>query len=300
MSSENNKNTIVPEKFPAMHAEVFATKKGTLYLKEPGVVLVAAPAVNISEMQTFLDGFPEEYEFDEYLNDPSELTPDQQLVKTAGQVCYASYGPKRTYNEDVDKYVMNIISSGHGSVLEHVNYSFLLYGISRSLSHEDVRHRAGTAYSQLSQRYVSGRVLRFVERPEYQNDEWLHKDFEETIDFLANKYEQRSEYLLQKQKSGDQILSADAMTDRRKKVQQAARSVLPNETETVMIMTGNIRAWRHIINMRANEHAETEIRQAMFKVFQILNQVAPTMFQDFEVIDLPDGTKAVKTNYPKV
>jgi thymidylate synthase ThyX len=52
--------------------------------------------------------------------------------------------------------------------------------------------------------------------------------------------------------------------------------------------------------MRANEHAETEIRKAMFGVFQILRKVTPTMFQDFEVVDLPDGTQVVKTPYPKV
>jgi thymidylate synthase (FAD) len=169
------------------------------------------------------------------------------------------------------------------------------------LSHEDVRHRAGTAFSQLSQRYVSGRVLRFVERPEYQDDEFLHSRFMKRIDTLAQEYKDTAEYLYRKQKEGNsQILSAESKTDLRKKVQQAARSVLPNETETIMVMTGNVRAWRHIISMRASEHGEVEIRQAMFNVFQILKQVAPTMFQDFVVVDLSDGTQAVKTPYPKV
>ncbi|MEK7497499.1 MAG: FAD-dependent thymidylate synthase, partial [Patescibacteria group bacterium] len=114
-------------------------------------------------------------------------------------------------------------------------------------------------------------------------------------------YEDTAEYLYKKQKEGSsQILSAESKTDLRKKVQQAARSVLPNETETIMVMTGNIRAWRHIISMRASEHGEVEIRQAMFSVFQILKQVAPTMFQDFEVVDLSDGTQVVRTDYPKV
>ncbi|MEK7497473.1 MAG: FAD-dependent thymidylate synthase [Patescibacteria group bacterium] len=182
-------DTIVPDEFPAIHTEVYSTKKGTLYLKSPGVVLISAPAVNIQGMDKFLEGFPPDYRFDEYLNDPDELTSDEQLVKVAGQVCYASWGPKRTFNEDVGEYIANIVSSGHGSVLEHANFSFLLYGISRSLSHEDVRHRAGTAFSQLSQRYVSGRVLRFVERPEYQDDEFLHNRFMKRIDSLALKFE---------------------------------------------------------------------------------------------------------------
>src|SRR5258708_24875112 len=123
---------------------------GTLFLKEPGVFMVAGQAVNISGMSKFLEGFPEEHNFDDYLNDPVELSPDEQLVKLAGQVCYASFGPKRTHNDSVGKYVSNLLSSGHGSVLEHVNYSLVLYGISRSMSHEGVRHRAGAAFSQLN------------------------------------------------------------------------------------------------------------------------------------------------------
>lgn len=294
-------NTLIPSEFPASHAEVFSTKKGTLYLKEPGVALIGATAVNISGIQPFLEGFPKEYEFDKYSEDPTELSPYDQLIKIAGQVCYASFGPKRTWNNDVSKYVLNLIQSGHGSVLQHVNFSFLFYGISRSFTHEMVRHGAGTAFSQLSQRYVSGRVLRFVERPEYQNDNFLHERFEARIDRAYLDYEETAEYLLKQQQEGsNQILTAEHKTDLRKKVQQAARSVLPNETETSKVMTANIRSWRHIINMRASEHAEVEIRKGAFKVFEILRKVAPTSFQDFEVIDLADGTKAVKTNNPKV
>jgi thymidylate synthase (FAD) len=76
-------------------------------------------------------------------------------------------------------YFERLTSAGHGSVLEHANFSFLLYAISRSVTHELVRHRAGVGISQVSQRYVSGAVLRFVERPEYQNDPELHAHFEE-------------------------------------------------------------------------------------------------------------------------
>jgi thymidylate synthase (FAD) len=300
MSAEN-KNTLVPSEFPASHAEVFSTPKGVLYLKEPGVAMIGATAVNISNLEKFLNGFPKEYNFPEYLNDPTILSPYEQLVKVAGQVCYASFGEKRTWNVNVSPYVLNLIQSGHGSVLQHVNFSFLFYGISRSFTHEMVRHGAGTAFSQLSQRYVSGRVLRFVERPEYQNDEFLHQKFINRIEKAYDEYEEIAEYLAKKQQEGSsQILTAEHKTDLRKKVQQAARSVLPNETETSKIMTANVRAWRHIINMRASEHAEVEIRKGAFKIYEILNQVAPVMFQDFEVVNLPDGTKAVKTNNPKV
>lgn len=299
MSAENIK-TLVPSEFPSYHPGVFETAGGTLYLKEPGAVMVAGPAVNISGMEEMLNGFPQEYGFTDYLNDSVELMPGEQLVKTSGQVCYASYGEKRTHNEDAQRYIDNLVSSGHGSVLEHVNYSILFYGVSRSLTHELVRHRAGMAYSQLSQRYVSGRVLRFVERPEYQTDQVLHAQFEERIDKARKDYEETAEVLLARQQSGDEILSADQRTDRRKKVQQAARSLLPNETETVIMTTGNARAWRHVLSMRGSEHAEIEIRRAAFRAYEILNRVSPMLFQDFRIVDLPDGTKSLVSDHPKV
>lgn len=307
--SQNNKSaknprpkpkTIVLEKFPAMHSAVYRTKKGTLYLKKPGVVLLSAPAVNIEGMRDFLKGFSKNLQFEKYLNDPDPLPPAEQLCKTAGQLCYVSFGPKRTWNKDADKYFERLISSGHGSVLEHANFTMLFYGVSRSLTHELVRHRAGMGYSQVSQRYVSGSVLRFVERPEYQNNKFLHKQFLKRIDRAKKEYEELAERLLAMQKKGYKSLTASQTTDLRKKVQQTARSLLPNETEAPIVVTGNVRAWRHIIYMRASQHAETEIRQALFNAFLILREIAPILFRDFEIIDLPDGTRCVSTPYPKV
>lgn len=303
MSAERVDSVLVRTKegfLPAVHAEVFHTENGTPYLKYPGAILISVPNVDLRGLGRFLDGFPEDYKFLEYLNDPSPLPSAEQLCKVAGQTCYMSFGPKRTWNKDTLGYFDNLISSGHGSVLEHANFSFLLYGISRSVTHELVRHRAGMGYSQVSQRYVSGRVLRFVERPEYQDDEFLHRRFEKRIDILAREYEETADYLAKKQQGGEKILSAEAKTDLRKKVQQAARSVLPNETEAPIVVTGNVRAWRHIINMRANEHAEVEIRRVAFEVFRCLRTVSPVLFYDFEPVHLGDGTHAVKTPYPKV
>src|SRR3989304_9631067 len=101
-----------------------------------------------------------------------------------------SFGPGRTTNANAVWYFdgkpgkpeTGIKGQKHGSVLDHPNYTILNYGISRSLTHELVRHRAGCAYSQLSQRYVGGKMLRFVERPEYVGDPFLHEQFESRID----------------------------------------------------------------------------------------------------------------------
>jgi flavin-dependent thymidylate synthase len=185
------------------------------------------------------------------------------------------------------------------SVLEHASFSFLLYGMSRSVTHELVRHRAGVGFSQISQRFVAGSVLRFVERPEYQDDEELHGLFEERADRAAAEYGSLADRLLERQEGGDSMLSADYKTDARKKVQQTARSLLPNETEAPMVFTGNVRALRHIVEMRADAHAESEIRNLAVRIFLCLVTADPILFGDYEIGTLPDGTFTVTTEHRK-
>ena len=283
-----------------MDSKVYFTKEKTAYLKNPGLALISKPDVDISGISDFLEGFPKDYEFIKYLKDLVKLPPAEKLTKVAGQTCYMSFGPKRTWNKDAQKYFDNIILSGHGSVMEHANFSFLIWGVSRSFTHEIVRHRAGCAYSQVSQRYVSGRVLRFVERAEYQKDKHLHQLFEERIDRAYKEYSKMADYLYSKQEKGDKILSGDEKTDLRKKVQQVSRSLLPNETEAPIVVTANARAWRHMINMRASNHAEVEIRNVFFNIYKILKEVSPMLFKDFKIVHLSDGTYSVKTGFPKV
>jgi thymidylate synthase (FAD) len=290
---------IVADGFPAIHSPIFHTGKGTAYLRAPGVVMLARPQTKVAGLAGFLEGFDPELGFPAYLNDPIPLPDSSQLCKIAGQVCYASFGPRRTTNENAAEYFERLTSAGHGSVLEHASFSFLLYGTSRSVTHELVRHRAGVGFSQISQRYVSGSVLRFVERPEYQDDEELHRLFEERAERAAAEYGEMAERLLERQEGGSSMLSADYKTDARKKLQQTARSLLPNETEAPMVFTGNVRALRHIVEMRADAHAESEIRNLAVRLFLCLVTADPILFGDYEVGELPDGTFTVTTEYRK-
>ena len=289
----------VADGFPAIHSPVFRTGAGTAYLRAPGVVMLARPRTNVAGLAGFLVGFDEELGFPAYVDDPTLLPDSSQLCKIAGQVCYSSFGPRRTTNENAAAYFERLTSAGHGSVLEHASFSFLLYGISRSVTHELVRHRAGVGFSQISQRYVSGAVLRFVERPEYQDDEKLHELFVERADRAAAEYGEMADRLLERQEGGDSILSADYKTDARKKVQQTARSLLPNETEAPMVFTGNVRALRHIVEMRADAHAESEIRNLAVRIFLCLVRTDPILFGDYEIGTLPDGTFTVTTEHRK-
>lgn len=285
-----------PQVWPFHHSPVFHTPAGTPYLKGPGAVVIQQSHTNLEGTRDFLKDF----NFEDYLEDPVKLPSGEALVKFAGQLCYMALGLGRSLNAVASKYLGHIKESGHGSVTEHVSASLLFYGLSRSQTHELVRHRAGFAYSQVSQRYVDGKLVRFLERPEYQNHPELHRLFEERIDRDAAEYEKIAGILLKMQKSGDEIMTADLKTDMRKKVNQAARSVLPNETEAPIVVTANVRAWRHFFEMRAAEGAEIEIRSLAFLAFTLLKEVWPILLEDYEAITLGDGTSAVITKNRKI
>lgn len=286
--------------FPSIVSPVFTTPGGVRYLRAPGVITLARTMAAPEGPALFLSGFPEDLGFADAASDPTRLPDGAQICKTAGQLCYMSFGPKRTTNAEAARYFANILASGHGSVLEHASYSFLAYGISRSVTHELVRHRAGFAFSQVSQRYVSAQTLRFVERPEFQADDDLHDAFVARIERVANDHAQLERRLREHQREGSDALAAEGATARRKQIQQAARALLPNETEAPIVVTGNVRAWRHFIEARANEHADVEIRLLAHAIFRCLREIEPTLFGDYVEAVLGDGSIAVSTATPKV
>jgi thymidylate synthase (FAD) len=286
--------------FPSIHSPLSRTTLGTPYLRSPGVVLIARPKTSLAGLEEFLLGFPDPLQFVDYLADSDSLPNATTLCKAAAQTCYMSFGPKRTLNRDVSKYFANIKASGHGSVLEHPTFTFLLYGVSRSFTHELVRHRAGTAYSQVSQRFVDAHVLRFVERPEYQRSVELHGRFEEGIDRVAQEYRTRTELLKATIKRSPGNDAESGVTARRKQIQQAARGCLSNEVEAPIVFSANVRALRHMTEMRAAREAEGEMRGVVFRIFLCLAQTEPVLFEDYELCVLADGSHTVATPYTKV
>lgn len=289
--------------YPGFDSTPRLTRNRTAYLGQPGVVLLSKPQFRVRGLKGFLDGFPEELQFRSYIDDePIGNTGEDggELAKTSGQLCYMSFGPNRTKNAEAQKYINNILSSGHGSVLEHPQYTFLIYGAGRDFTHELVRHRTGVAFSQVSQRYVDGLVLRFVERPEYQNDAELHEMFLDRIDRTAADYDELARMLAERQAGGDAALSSGKRTEMRKKVNQAARSSLTNETEAPILFSGNIRALRHVCEMRANGAADVPIRGVTTRIFLAMQRIEPTLFADYKLYELPGGTHAVATDWRKV
>jgi thymidylate synthase (FAD) len=214
----------------------------------------------------------------------------EALAEFAGRACYQSWTKPNPATATNAGYLRHILEVGHLSVLEHGSVTFYLTGVSRSFTHELIRHRH-FSYSQLSQRYVPGRQAAMVEPAVIAEDPALHKTFVEAGEAALRAYNELLEGL--EAKFGD---VADG-TSRRKQARQAARAVLPNAAETRIVVTGNYRAWRHFVTMRATEAADVEIREVAVACLRELQRIAPSVFGDFTIGTLADGTEVADAQY---
>lgn len=253
-------------------------------------------------------------------------TGGQDLVEFAGRACYQSWDRPNPDTATNAGYLAHILRSGHFSVLEHGTATFYLTGVTRSFTHELIRHRH-LSYSQLSQRYVAadGSV---VEPEVIAADPYLHRLFTDAVATANSAYRELAHALERKHNDALWVVCADPGTCIRgehipdpigsgmrhrisddhprvkrlktaalKKARQAARAVLPNATETRIVVTGNYRAWRHFVDMRATEHADVEIREVALEILAHLKVAAPSVFADYEMVALGDGTIVARTEY---
>ncbi len=253
-------------------------------IREPRVYLVGRQTLDAVEVERFLADCGTAWATDTDVG-------AERLCEMAGRLCYMSFGLGRKTNAE---YLANIIESAHGSVLEHAVWNFVIAGVSRSFTHELVRHRAGFGYSQLSQRYVDERTADFVEPDCIATDPELHQVWLESIRQSHAAYCRLVDGLQQ------HFAGVPDATLRRKLARQAARSVLPNATETRIFVSANARALRHFIESRAHEHAEVEIRRVAVRILRIMQQEAPHLFADYEITALPDGSEVARSPHPKV
>ncbi|MPQ96336.1 FAD-dependent thymidylate synthase [Modestobacter sp. I12A-02628] len=220
----------------------------------------------------------------------TDVDGGQALAEFAGRACYQSWAKPNPATATNAGYLRHILEVGHLSVLEHGTVSMYLTGVSRSLTHELIRHRH-FSYSQLSQRYVPERDAAFVEPAVIAEDPELHARFTAAADAALAAYTELLQGL------EEHFADVPNATLRRKQARQAARAVLPNATETRIVVTGNYRAWRHFIAMRASEHADVEIRELAIACLRELQRVAGNVFEDFRVSALPDGTEVAASPY---
>src|SRR5437016_10823380 len=253
-------------------------------LREPTVYLLGRQEIDEDQVNRFLAEHGVSWQTD------TEVA-GEHLVEMAGRVCYMSFAKPRPGGNLA--YVGHILDVGHGSVLEHAVWNFIVAGVSRSLTHELIRHRAGFGYSQLSQRYVNESEAAFIEPDCIAEDAELHAIWSQAVNGARRAYDALVEGL---ERAFEAVPSK---THRRKLARQAARSVLPNATETRIFVTANARALRHFIELRGNRHAETEIRKLAIAVLKLMQHEAPNLFGDYQLVPLPDGTFEATTEHSK-
>ena len=255
----------------------------TLHETTPQVFLIARPSLDLAGVRGYLESVGGESWLERRLGEAAEApNPGEHLVEFCARACYRSWEPGLNPNvsrvrTDQGEYFANILRSRHGSVLEHANYSFALRNVSRVLTHELVRHRAGSAFSQESLRFVRLTDIGFRVPPA----------LEPVRQQVVNLVEQLEEF---------QVSAADALRideegvpfHVKKEVTSALRRLAPIGLSTDIIWTANVRTLRHVIEMRTAPGAEEELRLVFDRIARTMTAEAPKLFQDFSRLD--DGS----------
>lgn len=189
-----------------------------------------------------------------------------QLAEFAGRLCYLSFHrPNVNTTRNVD-YIANIVRQRHFSVLEHSSATFLLLDVSRTMTHELVRHRH-LSFSQVSQRYVDESLSHVVVPPVLRDATGPQAELLERnimgLDNVAHELYSRI-YQWVRDQGGT-----------RKQARGAARAVLPGNTRTSIVVSGNMRAWREFLDKRLSPAADDEIREVAELVYEELERLAP-------------------------
>lgn len=214
----------------------------------------------------------------------------EALIEFAGRACYETFHKPNPRTSTNEAYLRHILEVGHTALFEHATATMYIRGLSRSATHELIRHRH-FSFSQLSQRFVHTDEAEVAVPALIAEDEELKRTFLNAVDDIRFVYEDLLAGLEEKLAEEPNALL------RKKQALQAARAILPNATESRIVVTGNFRAWRHFISMRASEHADLEIRQLALRCLALLKAQAPVVFDDFEISTLSDGTAMATSPY---
>lgn len=201
-----------------------------------------------------------------------EYTPDpENIVALSARLCYSPVGVEelkdKLTEKEKEKMINLLRESGHLSPFEHVSFTFAIEGISRACSHQLVRHRLAS-YSQQSQRYVSEeKGFDYIVPPLFKDDPELYKLFLEAMEKSHNYYCMLINKLEEKGIKGEIA-------------RQDARFVLPNASETKIVVTMNARELLHFFRVRCCNRAQWEIRELATEMLKISKRIAPLLFKD--------------------
>jgi thymidylate synthase (FAD) len=241
----------------------------------PQVFLVARPSVNVEGMRAYLESVGGVSWLEMREEAREQLNDGELLAEFGGRMCYRSWEPGLNPNvtrirTDQKEYFANVLRSAHGSVLEHANFSFAFRNVSRVFTHELIRHRAGSAFSQESLRYVRLTDIGFRVPPA----------LEPLRDQVISLVEQLEEFQLSAAEQLD-IDNGEMPFHVKKEITSALRRLAPTGLSTDILWTANVRTLRHVIEMRTDPGAEEELRSVFNLVAEIMKAEAPSLFQDF-------------------
>jgi thymidylate synthase (FAD) len=249
---------------------------GPMHETVPQVFLIARPSIDVEGMRGYLADVGGESWLARRLEEcGGSPNGGELIVEFGGRACYRSWEPGLNPNvtkirTDQREYFANILRSAHGSVLEHANWSFALRDVSRVFTHELVRHRAGSAFSQESLRYVRLADIGFRVPPA----------LEPVRERVLAIVEQLEEFQLSAA-SELQIDAEGVPFHVKKEITSALRRLAPIGLSTDIVWTANARTLRHVIEMRTAEGAEEELRLVFDRIAHIMQSEAPGLFQDF-------------------
>lgn len=243
----------------------------------PQVFLISRPCLDYEEIADYLKEVGGESWLERIDREGGD---SQNLSEFAGRLCYRSWEPGLNPNvtrirEDQGDYLENILSSHHGSVLEHAQFTFVLHNVSRVYTHEKARHRVGTAVSQESLRFV-----RLDDLP-FWFPEWAYED-DELYERAMRLLGQMEDF--QMWMAGHFGLDDEGRTFAHKKAKTSfMRRFAPEGVATGMVWSANIRTLRHTIESRTAEGAEEEMRLVFGRIGQLMREEAPALFGDYTV-----------------
>jgi len=225
-------------------------------------------------------------------------TPEpEKLVASAAKLCYSKSGidkiESKLTDEGVERFLDMLMDLGHTSTIEHIQYSFGIEGVSRVLTHQLVRHRIGSSYSQQSQRYVSLKQFDYIMPPEIESNIETKDIFEKTMMDLQDAYNLLSNKLLLKYledrwgniDGNERIIIAESedknfVNKMKKKAIEDARYVFPNACETKIVVSMNARALLNFFEHRCCYRAQWEIRDLAWDMLSLVEKVAPNIFKN--------------------
>lgn len=249
-------------------------------LVEPKIYVIGRPQLDGAEIKRYLDDVNGTEWYERVFENPDVAISDAEaVIEFMGRLCYRSWTEGLNANvtrvrKDSAEYLRNILATGHGSVLEHAMVNFVFADVSRIVTHEAVRHRAGTAISQESMRFV-----RLTDIP-FWLPEWARGDEElvsRSLDLLM-KMEEHQLWMADHFGLDDENVP---FAEKKHKT-SFMRRFAPDGVATTIGMSFNFRALRHVIEMRTDVAAEEEIQLVFDKVAERVTKEFPLLFGDYE------------------